>query len=52
MVTLQEYKDLKIKQIEKLISTAGLQSFDITEAVREMAKAHPDLKDWAEKMST
>jgi hypothetical protein len=52
MVSIQEYKNKKIEWIEKLIATAGLESFEVSDAVREMAKEYPDLKDWAEKMST
>jgi len=50
--TINEYKQKRIEQIEKLIETAGLMSHDITEAVREYAKNQPNLKDYAEKMAT
>ena len=52
MVTIQEYKDKIIKMIEELISKAGLSSYEITDATKEMARAYPELKDWAEKMAT
>jgi len=52
MVTIQEYKDKIIKMIEELISKAGLSSYEITDATKEMARAYPELKDWAEKMDS
>jgi len=51
-LTLQKYKDSRIKQIEDLIKTAGLISWDITEAIKEGVKQAPHLKEYLEKMGT
>jgi len=51
-VTLQTYKANRIKNIEELINTAGLISYDITEAIKEGVKQAPELKDYLEKMYT
>ncbi|CAI2199901.1 13456_t:CDS:2, partial [Funneliformis geosporum] len=51
-LTLQKYKDIRIKQIEDLVKTADLINYDITEAVKKGSEEAPELKEYLESLVT
>lgn len=52
MTDIYEYRREAIKHIEDLISIAGLQSYEVTNKIKEVSEKIPDLKDWANRLGT